>query len=280
MLTSLLSVHFIPRFPLASRRVQSTGVDVGGLLIVFQMGALLMVLIGAGLLTTTFVPRTVSSDPGFRPSEAFVIRVGHSSGGEGPSDEIVWERLADSQQLAGASGVGLITPGGLVGLGIRDRVVSQCDCVIGGMFAPFVTTLVMYSAISPGLLTMLGVPILSGREFTLTDGRSSQPVALVNRSFARHLRGANPIGKRMLLGSTSFAGPWYEIVGVVGDIRPNGIGTAGDPSPSVYLSALQHPPTAADVVIRLSGSQDAASLEGLLAATCNPMAKIGPFGRS
>ena len=61
--------------------------------------------------------------------------------------------------------------------------------------------------------------MLSGREFTTSDTAGSQPVAIVNESFARtHFPGVDPVGHQMKRIRPGGKEPWLTIVGVVPDL--------------------------------------------------------------
>ena len=66
--------------------------------------------------------------------------------------------------------------------------------------------------VSPGYFNALEIPLLQGRSFTSSDGRDTQPVAIVNRTFARKFfPGVNPVGRSFNKG--------VVIVGVVSDVQ-------------------------------------------------------------
>jgi predicted permease len=66
--------------------------------------------------------------------------------------------------------------------------------------------------VTPGYFGTLQIPLLQGRDFTGADGPNTQPVAVVNRTFAnKFFHGANPLGHTLNKGTV--------IVGVVGDVQ-------------------------------------------------------------
>lgn len=66
--------------------------------------------------------------------------------------------------------------------------------------------------VTPGYFTTLQIPLLAGRSFTASDGANTQPVAIVNQTFARKFfRGENPVGHVFDNG--------VRIVGVVADTQ-------------------------------------------------------------
>jgi hypothetical protein len=64
--------------------------------------------------------------------------------------------------------------------------------------------------VSPDYFRVLKIPLKRGRFFT-DRGRTA---------------GADPIGQRIRLGSQKEGGPWFAIVGIVGDVRRYGLDRA------------------------------------------------------
>jgi ABC-type antimicrobial peptide transport system permease subunit len=101
---------------------------------------------------------------------------------------------------------------------------------------------------------MLRVPVLHGREFGPTDTVGAPRVVVVNKAFVnRFYLVDNGIRRNVQLHGISVDGPWYTIVGVVEDIRAEGLGSGTEPVPKVYLSALQHPPSGVGLAVRTTG---------------------------
>jgi predicted permease len=72
------------------------------------------------------------------------------------------------------------------------------------------------NVVAPRYFQTLGIPLLSGRDFTSQDGPQAPKVAIVNERFARHYFGtSNPIGRR--IGWNGKAD--REIIGVVGNAK-------------------------------------------------------------
>ena len=84
-----------------------------------------------------------------------------------------------------------------------------------------------YQQASPGLFALLHIPLLRGRLFSSSDRFE---VAVVNRALAgKYFRGENPIGQHISFGATR---SWFEIVGIVADVKTSGLNAA--PEPAVY----------------------------------------------
>jgi len=91
--------------------------------------------------------------------------------------------------------------------------------------------------VSPGYLATMGIQLVAGRDFSLADARGNQQVAIVTENLARYyFQGQNPIGRRVGLQRQLKGGP-TEIVGVVRDVKFEGV--AGDSTHMVYLPAAQ-----------------------------------------
>jgi ABC-type antimicrobial peptide transport system permease subunit len=102
------------------------------------------------------------------------------------------------------------------------------------------------SYVTPGYFATLRIPILAGRVFTDSDTAASQPVAVVNTTFAKQFYGeALPIGRHLTLGSPKDADSvTYTIVGVVSEIaKQPGMHQDAPLShePVFYLTAAQTP---------------------------------------
>ena len=82
------------------------------------------------------------------------------------------------------------------------------------------STNVSFNAVGSAHFRAIGVPLLAGREFTDADNANAPKVAIVNETFARRFNlGANPVGKRMGIGSSDTVPLNIEIVGLVRDMK-------------------------------------------------------------
>jgi predicted permease len=90
---------------------------------------------------------------------------------------------------------------------------------------------------SPEYFQTLGIPLVTGRLFTASDGPTSPNVAVVNQTLARRYWGRETaVGRRI---SADTGKTWITIVGVVGDVRHYGL--ESEPSDEVYLPFAQLP---------------------------------------
>jgi hypothetical protein len=158
--------------------------------------------------------------------------------------------LAALARLPSTLSASLVSTGTLRGLGMTEMTLAECNCSSGGLPAPYLRMRLQYHVASPGFFANLGIPVQRGREFEASDGRGQPLVALIDRSLAARMRGADPLEARIRIGSSDVRGPWYSIVGVAPDLDPPGLGTRGVSAPSVYLSSSQHVPSAATLLLR------------------------------
>ena len=94
--------------------------------------------------------------------------------------------------------------------------------------------------VTAGYFETFQTPILSGREFRPSDTATSQPVAVINQSFARsHFPNIDPIGHQMKRVRLNPNEPWLTIVGVVPDLIMEGIGNNNASPVGYYLPIPQ-----------------------------------------
>lgn len=103
------------------------------------------------------------------------------------------------------------------------------------------------STVSRGYFAAIGMDLLRGREFDRQDRIDGPRVALVNQAFVnKYSRDEDPIG-RVIVGDWANPRP-TEIIGVVNDIRHNGL--TAEPRPTVFLAQAQVPGYFTNLVVR------------------------------
>jgi putative ABC transport system permease protein len=107
----------------------------------------------------------------------------------------------------------------------------------------------MQIAVSPGHFSLLGIPMLYGRDFTTADDSTGAFVAVVDETMAtRYWHGADAIGKRIRTGGDDV---WYTVVGIVGNVRDIDAATAG--MPHLYVSIPQAGGNRLSLALKTSG---------------------------
>ena len=70
--------------------------------------------------------------------------------------------------------------------------------VDGYTAAPYEVPKVEYNQVGPGYFRTMGIPLVSGREFTRDDDENAAPVVIVNQKMvSQYWRGEDPVGKRL-----------------------------------------------------------------------------------
>jgi putative ABC transport system permease protein len=105
-------------------------------------------------------------------------------------------------------------------------------------------TLAVSNIVTPHFFATMEMPVRTGRGLTEQD--RAAPVAVVSETFARaFLRDENPRGQHIRLEGDPTA---MEVVGVVGDLKPDGLDS--EPNPTVYKSFAQDPKPFMAIVVR------------------------------
>jgi putative ABC transport system permease protein len=114
-----------------------------------------------------------------------------------------------------------------------------------------------FSLVSPDFFRAVRTPLLLGRVFTEADTDKTKPVVLVNESFAKRYLSGHDLGKRMHAD-----GKDWEIVGVVGDVRDDGLDTPVAPR---FYRALYQDADSNELAVFLRGASDSAGLKQAVA---------------
>ena len=266
MVPALRSSRVRPGWLRESHQVSDdrSGRVVRNALVAAEVGLTLVLLVGAGLMITSFA-RLVEVDPGFRTSDVLVIPV-----------DLPASRYAEAYQrrafydgvIASIEGIPGVQSAGAVShlpLGGADnwmpfRIVGRPEPGPGQEpYAPF-------RVATPHYFTALGIPLRRGRLFNDGDARQSVPlirwfpqqpyppgydkpqaaaVAIVSESAAKQFwPGSDPIGQRIHV----MFSPDVTIIGVAGDVHHNGLDL---PSYAhIYLSHNQEPWSSVSLVVR------------------------------
>ncbi len=107
-----------------------------------------------------------------------------------------------------------------------------------------------WSNVTPGYFAALRIPLLEGRMFTDADTNGAPPVVLVSRSWAQHyFPSENVIGEQLIEGGC-YECPRTTIVGVVGDVKYQGLAGDGD---GIYAPLAQAGERTATLFVRTQG---------------------------
>jgi putative ABC transport system permease protein len=188
------------------------------ILLVSQVALTLMLLIGAGLMIKSFW-RLTTVDVGFDSRNVLTLGAKY--------DMSLIERI---EQLPGVQKAAFGEPCIWSG-GMRERfdVVGR-EVAVEEKYPE-----AKLVKISEDYFTVLRIPLLMGRFFTREDHADADRVAIINQTIARrYFRDTSPVGQVL---TCKHGGESFRVVGVVGDVRPNGF--RSDVMPTIYLPFVQ-----------------------------------------
>jgi putative ABC transport system permease protein len=111
--------------------------------------------------------------------------------------------------------------------------------------------------VTPAYFHAAGVSLLAGRTFTELDHEEGLPVAIVNQSMAEtNWEDETPVGRRVSFDSGD---SWIEVVGVVGDVRQNGVDT--EAPEEIYFPSLQTNNFGGFLLVRSNGAPAAVAAQ-------------------
>jgi predicted permease len=237
LLLSVLSGLFlglVPAFRYAGPRISTALRSAGrtasvsrerhrarNVLVVAQVAIALVLLVSAGLMIRTAQAlRTV--EPGFTGAEHLqTVRISIPSSLI-PEPQLVIRTqngLADKlRAIPGVTSVGFASQVPMEGEPPNWDNIFPEDKLYAGNVAP----LRRFEYVSPGFLHTIGARLIAGRELTWTDLYDLRPMVMISENLAREFWGtpAAAVGKRLRQYPSM---PWQEVIGVVQDVRHNGI---------------------------------------------------------
>jgi putative ABC transport system permease protein len=247
-------------------------------MIASQVAVALTLLIGAGLLIKSFW-QARQINLGFATEHVLTATVSPSVNDYPPGD---WRRTAFYQRALARIGSlpGVVSVGAISQLPLGGREIDMtfeikdrpCRNAENEQHAEL-------RVITPSYFDAFGIPLRSGRLMTDRDTDTTPLTVIVNETFARrYFSGRRPLGERLKVSSD-----YFDIVGVVGDVRQRG--PEAEPLPEMYISYLQRPMLwpRMDFVIRVTsdpGSLAASVRRELQAVDPNqPIYNVQPMER-
>ena len=202
----------------------SKGRQMRSTLVVAELALSLVLLVGAGLLMVSFRNLTDVS-PGFRPQQLVTTRLTLPASRYADRTravafyEAVFERLRavpGVDRVAATSAPPFSGLDGRLNLQIEHRTVQSPLPVRAHP-----------RIVSSDYFATMGMPLVRGRAFTDRDNEDTRDVVIINEAAVRrYWPDADPIGDRISLGAPA---RWMEIVGIVGDIRHEGLDAEANP---------------------------------------------------
>jgi predicted permease len=202
------------------------------LLIVSELALAVVLMVGAGLLLRTFWG-LLQENPGFNPSRVVTASFYLPHPNDPKTDVYAdfskrtsfirnvirrvatipgIDRAAMTSDLPGAR------PTTTAALVIEDRAADSSQ----GLTAELIR-------VSPDYFMLMQSPLIRGRFFLESDEGGKQEVAIIDETTARrYWSGIDPVGRRLRLGGNPSL-PWVTVVGIVKDMKQDGLDTDGVP---------------------------------------------------
>ena len=215
-------------------------------LVVAQISLSLLLLICAGLFIRSFVSAE-QFNPGFNAEHVLLTSYDLFPEGYNEATGIEFNRQLQTR-LSALPGVEAVTVASRVPLGLGGGSTSVKP--EGYQWQPHESMEVPEVMVGPDYLHTLQIPLTAGRDLTASDTETSQPVAVVNQSFAaRYWPNQNPLGKRIV---TDISDKTFLVVGVTKNTSIANLNA--DPGPLLYLPLYQVYRAAMTVHVRVAGN--------------------------
>ena len=189
-------------------------------LVVSQVMLTAVLLVGAGLFTRS-LNNLKRIDLGMRPANLIAFSIAPDLNGYSPQRTIA---LFDSlhQRLEAQPGVEAVTESVIEAFAGSN---SSSNVTVEGYTAQEdEDTTSGQNLIGSNYFSAMGIPLLKGREFNMSDTATSQPVAVINESFVRRFFGdREPVGAKFAFGSGDKIKPDIQIIGVVKDSKHSSV---------------------------------------------------------
>ena len=227
-------------------------------LVVFEFALSLVLLVGAGLLTRSFLA-LVKTDPGFNPDHVLTMNLMLPAAKykDQPARAAFYNDLVQRVKTQpGVESAAVVNYLPLGGANSSDSYLVEGEPEP----APGDEHGGRYRVATPDYFRTMGISIVRGRGFTDQDRAGAPPVVIVNEAFVRkHWPGADPIGKRIRFYGPLERAPWMQVVGVIADVKHE-LNLAV--TPEYYLPHAQNPWNA--MVLVAKTSVEPGSLAGAL----------------
>jgi putative ABC transport system permease protein len=193
-----------------------------------EIAIALVLLIGGGLLLKSFV-NVLNVPFGFDPNGAVIVRTlfDQPRYPDPLKREAVQKELLD--RLSHLPGVSTVAAASHLPLSDDRQIGFRLESAPSNEFHWAENSLV-----TPEYFRAMGMSVVRGRDISYGDTRNTQPVAVVNQTFARKfLEGKDPLDVRFNWGDRAL----FSIVGLVNDVHISALDA--DPPPMIYLSMFQ-----------------------------------------
>jgi putative ABC transport system permease protein len=203
------------------------------LLVIVETALALVLLIGAALMIQSFL-RLEHVNPGFKTDHVLTMELSLPANSyPRPQRSTFFQQLVErTKALPAVQAVAAARQLPLSG----DNMNFAFD-IEGHPFPPGKSPGADCRFVTADYFRALGIPLISGRLLSDSDGAQASPVLLINESMAhRYFPNEDPIGNRLVLGINHFTG---QIVGVIGDVKH--VGLDAETNDEIYAAYSQAP---------------------------------------
>lgn len=229
-------------------------------LIMAEVAGTVVLLVASGLLIRS-VRRILEVNPGFDAGHILALDVRWVTQPKNPEEDTargveMSNLLARLRTVPGVRSVAsssfLLFPSEMykVPFEIKGRITNALST----------KPLVLHGDASPDFFQTMGIPLLRGREFSEADtSAGAPPVVVINRAmFRRYWPTGGALGQQFRFDDPNFKSPWFTVVGIVGDVREQGLEKG--PVPMAYVASAVNPYD--EIMVHVAG--DPLALAGLV----------------
>jgi putative ABC transport system permease protein len=228
-------------------------------LVVTQVAVAFLLLIGTGLLLVSF-RHILAIDPGFDAGHVLTASVRLPAARYAGDKEV---RAFTDEALRRVRAIGGVTRAGATSsIPMGDNHSDSVIFAEGYQMKPG-ESIISPTRVeaSPGYFEAMGIPLVRGRFFDDRETADSPHAIIVDsRLAARFWPGKDPVGRRMYrpdnskdLLAPSDQTKFWTVVGVVGDVKMDGLVSAATPVGAYYLPAAQETTRFISFVLRTAG---------------------------
>lgn len=240
-------------------------------LVVAEFALAIVLLVGAGLLVRSWW-YVNNIDPGFVTKRVLVMGISSPASFTVPAQRTdLYQRVLEQiRAVPGVEVVGIVDD--LFTSNPREHVltVERSDGTVSDRLR------LTRDEISADFFRALGTPLVSGRFFSIADGPDDPAAAIINIALARRSwPGQDPVGRRFKLGPRESEGAWYTVVGVVADMRRQGL--EREALPQIFVSIAQNPASRNVGLFIRTSSDDPLAMAGAVRAAIGRVEKNAPI---
>jgi len=240
-------------------------------LVVAEFAFAVVLLVGAGLLVRSWW-YVNDIDPGLRPERVLVMELSAPATFTMPAqrNDLYHRVLEEIPAVPGVESAGIIDD--LFTSNPREHVltVERDDGTVSERLR------LTRDEVSADFFRTVGTPLLHGRFFSIEDQPEAPRVGIINDAMARRSwPGHDPVGRRFTVGPRDSDGPWYTVVGVVGDMRRQG--PEREALPQIFVPLAQNLPSRNVNLFVRTVSDDPLAMAGALRSAVRRVEKHAPI---